>query len=154
MDEKQIAEIVRRVISQINVVQETAATYHTIPERAERLSQQGLCLWCEESLVEDKSIRGLHSRCYRALLRDLEKRGQTIEWAVSIGAALPEAKSGRKHTTLSKLDQIAAESKPSINAEHAVRSAEAQRKAAPYAKPKPGTEAETEKKLKPKKNSG
>jgi hypothetical protein len=141
MDPKQLAEIVQEVVKELRrqqLVAEESATYELPPE-AQKLADSNHCLWCKESLGDGPKTRGLHRHCHRALLRDLEKRGLTIEWAVSIGAALPEGKRGPKMAAATRLDELLAKAanKPTgIDAEHAARLASITEKAKPYtAKP-------------------
>jgi hypothetical protein len=143
MDRTELDMIVREVVAELrrlNVVAEERPAYN-IPPAAKELADQGRCLWCKEPLGDATPTRGLHTRCYRAMLRDLERRGETIEWAVSIGAAMPEGKPGPRAKKATRLDELAAQATPprkttktpnNLDAEHAERLKQVEEKVQKY----------------------
>lgn len=72
-------------------------------ERRDRLTQEGKCLGCEETIEpNDQTTCGQHRRCYLSAMYLIQKKQTTREKLVREGYMLVPTSGGRKPSEISK----------------------------------------------------
>jgi len=96
-----------------NIIRDATRLYEMIsdtepslpPAAQERFDKGEECLECKQALGKGRVKRGCHERCYRRIVRAIEKKKYTDFDAIRAGSLAPKQSGGRP-SQLTELEQL------------------------------------------------